>query len=108
MVFVAGLTATLKVPFATPTCAGFCPQPEVSVALQVAALMTATLLKAGPSGTYRVLVSGFSPGGPGFGPTVMSGGAVEQPLVWAALHAAVSITATFSLNGSAAYNVCVP
>ena len=94
-------------PFATLTCAGVWPQPEVSVVLQVAALITATWLNAGPSGTYSVLVRGFSPGGPGFGPTVMSGGAAEQPLVFAALHAAVSITATLSLNGSDAYSVCV-
>src|SRR5690349_3410456 len=99
--------ATVKVPFATLTCAGVWLHPEVSVALQVAALMTATWLNVGPSGTYRVLVTGFSPGGPGFGPTVRRGGAVAQPLVWVALHAAVSITATLPLNGSAAYSGCV-
>src|SRR5215470_1793888 len=96
-----------KVPVPTVTVAGVCVQPVVLVALQVAALMTATLFALGPNGTYMVRVAVSTTGGPGNLPTVIVGRLAEQPAVWCALQAAVSITETVSEDGSEAYRVCV-
>src|SRR5579862_2915877 len=104
MVSVLTLTARLKVPCPTVTTPGACPQPVVSVALQVAALITAILLKklVLPNGTYRLWVAGLSVGGPGFTPTLIVGGAAAQPAVWVALQVAVLITETVFEKGSEA------
>jgi hypothetical protein len=48
MVSVAALTPRMTVPAPTLITAGVCEQPEVLVALQVAALTTATLLALAP------------------------------------------------------------
>src|SRR5215467_1138679 len=107
MVSVRALTARLKVFCPTVTTPGPWPQPVVLLALQVAALITATLLEWLPNVTYRLRVAGLSAGGPGPTPTLMVGGAVAQPEVLVALQVAVLITATVSENGSAAYRVWV-
>ena len=65
MVSVLALTARLKVSCPTVTTAGAWPQPVVLVALQVAALITATWLELLPNGTYRLRVAGLSADGPG-------------------------------------------
>src|SRR5260221_11114501 len=96
-----------KVPVPTGTTPGVWPQPVASVALQVAASMTATLFARPPNGTYRVFVVLLNAGGPGNLPTVIVGGLAEQPAVCVALQVAMLITDARLENGSVAYSLRV-
>src|SRR5215472_7806195 len=97
----------MNVPAPTGAMPGVWPQPVASVALHVAASMTAILFESLPTGTYRDFVVLLNAGGPGNVPTLIVGQLAEQPAVCVALQVAVLITDARSVNGSVAYSVCV-
>src|SRR6516165_8365722 len=99
MVSVAWLTPTGMGPFPAVMVGGAWPQPEVFFALQVAVLMTDTVLSP-ELATYSVCVTWLiaSPAGPL--PTVMVAGVWPQPAVTRALQVAPLMTETVSVAWS--------
>ena len=80
------------------TVAGVCPQPDVSVALQVAPLITETVSPP-PFPTYTVSVAGSTtmPAAPG---AASVAGVCPHPAVSAALQVAALITETVSVEST--------
>src|SRR6516225_7652512 len=85
-VFVTGSTATASPKAPTAAVAGFCPHPEVSLALHVAPLMTDTVLSPALA-TYTVLVAWSTASPRGILPTLITGDLCAHPDTLRALHA---------------------
>ena len=92
--FVSVLRPSTKVPAGTGIVPGLRPQPDITSALQAAALTTAISSAVLPKGTYKVSVTELRTDGPGEVPMLIDGHGPAQPAVSVALQMAVLTTET--------------